>query len=180
METRRWSQLPRFAALALACLAGCAADPRITAVSAQQVSTTAEGSELHLVVELENPNPAPVELTTWEYSVSVNDHQTYSGEWAASLTLPPRERIRAELPAFVPAGFGEIANAPWRVSGRVGYRATGKLDKLLYQLGINRLHAGFGTGATGIAPPPAPKEAPKEPAKPAAPASPAPSPAPGG
>jgi hypothetical protein len=56
----------------------------------------------------------------------------------------------AELPAFVPASFGDITGAEWRVGGQLTYRATGKLDKLLYQLGVNHLSTNFGTGGTGI------------------------------
>jgi hypothetical protein len=91
-----------------------------------------------------------VELTTWDYSVIVNDKTAYTGQWVASLTLPPNDRMLAELPAFVPASFGDITGAEWRVGGQLTYRATGKLDKLLYQLGVNHLSTGFGTGGTGV------------------------------
>jgi hypothetical protein len=43
-----------------------------------------------------------------------------------------------------------VSAARWRIGGSVGYRATGQLDRLLYQLGINRLSAGFGVGGSGI------------------------------
>jgi hypothetical protein len=46
------------------------------------------------------------------------------------------------------------------VSGILSYRATGKLDKLLYQLGINRLSTLFEGKATGITATPAPVAAP--------------------
>ncbi len=85
----------------------------------------------------------------------VDDRTAYSGEWVASLTLPPKSTMEAELPAFVPASFGELASKPWKVGGALDYRATGKLDKLLYQLGVNRLSTGFGSNGSGIAPKPA-------------------------
>jgi hypothetical protein len=103
-----------------------------------------------VTVELRNPNDAPVELTTWDYSVIVNDKTAYTGRWVASLTLPPNDRMLAELPAFVPASFGDLTGAEWRIGGQLTYRATGKLDKLLYQLGVNHLSSNFGTGGTGI------------------------------
>jgi hypothetical protein len=103
-------------------------------------------------VALENPNEAPVELTVWNYSLAVNDRTAYSGEWVASLTLPPRTTLEAELPALVPAAFGDVASARWRLGGSLDYRATGKLDRLLYQLGVNRLTTGFGDSGEGIAP----------------------------
>jgi hypothetical protein len=158
-------------------LGGCAANPEVRAVSARQAGATAEGSTVKVLLELSNPNDAPVELTHWDYSFVVADRTAYSGEWVASLTLPPKSTMQAELPAFLPASFGDASAAQWRVGGSLGYRATGKLDKLLYQLGINRLSAGFGTAAEGISKAPVAKE-PATPTAPApAPASPEPAPA---
>lgn len=134
----------------LLAAAGCASSPDIQAVKARESVVTAEGSEIDVTVELRNPNDAPVELTTWEYSVIINDRTAYTGQWVASLTLPPQDRMLAELPAFVPASFGDITGAEWRIGGQLTYRATGKLDKLLYQLGVNHLSTNFGTGGTGI------------------------------
>ena len=147
-----------------AALGGCAANPEVRAVSARQEGGTGEGSTVKVLLELTNPNDAPVELTRWDYTFSVSDRSAYSGEWIASLTLPPNSTTRAELPAFLPASFGDASSASWRIGGSLGYRATGKLDKLLYQLGVNRLTAGFGTGAAGIAKePPSPAPAPAAP-----------------
>ena len=134
----------------LLAAAGCASSPDVQAVTARELAVTAEGSGIEVTVELRNPNDAPVELTTWDYSVIINDKTAYTGQWVASLTLPPNDRMLAELPAFVPASFGDITGAEWRVGGQLTYRATGKLDKLLYQLGVNHLSTNFGTGGTGI------------------------------
>ena len=134
----------------LLAAAGCASSPDVQAVKARELAVTAEGSGIEVTVELRNPNDAPVELTTWDYSVIINDKTAYTGQWVASLTLPPNDRMLAELPAFVPASFGDITGAEWRVGGQLTYRATGKLDKLLYQLGVNHLSTNFGTGGTGI------------------------------
>ncbi len=168
MQAMRTPPIPWIAAMALLA-AGCAANPSVRPVDARTVSKTAEGSSIHMKLELENPNDAPVELTMWDYSVSVNDQSVYSGQWVASLTVPPRERMLAELPAFVPASAGDVSGASWRVSGILSYRATGKLDKLLYQLGINRLSTFFEGKGTGVAAMPAPVAAPAA-ATPAAPA----------
>ena len=174
MQATRTTPIPWIAAAALLA-AGCAANPSVRAVDARTVSKTAEGSSIHMKLVLENPNDAPVELTMWDYSVSVNDQSVYSGQWVASLTVPPKERMLAELPAFVPASAGDVSGASWRVSGILSYRATGKLDKLLYQLGINRLSTFFEGKATGIAAMPAPVAAPAA-APQAAPAPGAPTP----
>ena len=138
------------AGVSLLAAAGCASSPDVQAVKARERAVTAEGSGIEVTVELRNPNDAPVELTTWDYSVIINDKTAYTGRWVASLTLPPNDRMLAELPAFVPASFGDITGAEWRVGGQLTYRATGKLDKLLYQLGVNHLSTNFGTGGTGI------------------------------
>lgn len=128
-------------------------------MSARQSGTTTEGSTVKVLLELTNPNDAPVELTHWDYSLVVEDRTAYSGEWVASLTLPPKATMQAELPAFLPASFGDASSVRWRIGGSLGYRATGKLDKLLYQLGVNRLSAGFGSAATGISGEPVAKTA---------------------
>jgi hypothetical protein len=139
-------------------------------------------------LELRNPNDAPVELTTWDYTFTVGDRTAYSGPWAASLTLPPRQVMVTEVPAVVPASFGDVTAGKWRIGGSVGYRATGKLDRLLYQLGINRLTALFGVSGQGIelaratpAPGATPQPSPAAAPSPEATASPVPaeSPAPG-
>ena len=150
LDTRPLPILQIAAGAWLLAAAGCASSPNVQALKARERAVTAEGSEIEVTVELRNPNDAPVELTTWDYSVIVNDKTAYTGQWVASLTLPPNDRMLAELPAFVPASFGDITGAEWRVGGQLTYRATGKLDKLLYQLGVNHLSTNFGTGGTGI------------------------------
>ncbi|MFM9169560.1 MAG: LEA type 2 family protein, partial [Phycisphaerales bacterium] len=134
-----------------------------------------EATEVKVFLELRNPNDAPVELTTWDYTFTVGDRTAYSGPWVASLTLPPKQVMVTEVPAVVPASFGDVAAGKWRIGGTVGYRATGKLDRLLYQLGINRLTALFGVSGEGIeltraAPASPPAEAPKAEPTPATPA----------
>jgi hypothetical protein len=131
MNAPRTAMLPRFACAATLAAAGCAANPEFRAVGAEQVTATAEATEVHVVVELMNPNDAPVELTEWDYSFTVDDRTAYSGKWMASLTLPPRDRMLALLPAVVPASFGDVSAARWRIGGSVGYRATGQLAKKL-------------------------------------------------
>ena len=177
-------------AAAAAALGGCAASPEFRALRAERIRTTDEATEVKVFLELRNPNDAPVELTTWDYTFTVGDRTAYSGPWVASLTLPPKQVMVTEVPAVVPASFGDVAAGKWRIGGTVGYRATGKLDRLLYQLGINRLTALFGVSGEGIelaraapvagpvpaaspapAPPPAPPaEAPRAEPAPATPA----------
>lgn len=191
MRVRDTAPVPMLAAAAtMAALAGCAASPEFRALRAERVRTTDEATEVKVFLELRNPNDAPVELTTWDYTFTVGDRTAYSGPWAASLTLPPRQVMVTEVPAVVPASFGDVTADKWRIGGSVGYRATGKLDRLLYQLGINRLTALFGvsgqgielaraTPAPGATPQPSPAAAPspEDTASPAPAESPAPGPA---
>ena len=187
MRVRDSAPVPTIAAAAtMAVLAGCAASPEFRALRAERVRTTDEATEVKVFLELRNPNDAPVELTTWDYTFTVGDRAAYSGPWAASLTLPPKQVMVTEVPAVVPASFGDVTSGTWRIGGSVGYRATGKLDRLLYQLGINRLTALFGVSGQGIelaratpatgatpqpatAPPPAPATAESPAPAPAAP-----------
>ena len=190
MRVRDTAPVPMLAAAAtIAALAGCAASPEFRALRAERVRTTDEATEVKVFLELRNPNDAPVELTTWDYTFTVGDRTAYSGPWAASLTLPPKQVMVTEVPAVVPASFGDVTTGSWRIGGSVGYRATGKLDRLLYQLGINRLTALFGVSGQGIelaratpspgtAPQPAGAAAPEATPAPAEPPAPAPAPAP--
>ncbi|MFO0961876.1 MAG: LEA type 2 family protein [Phycisphaerales bacterium] len=176
--------MPNLPALATAALlagglAGCTSNPQVKAISAQRAGSTAEATEVRITLELTNPNDAPLELTTWDYSLIIDGRTAYTGSWVASLTLPAKDSIRTQIPAVVPSSFGDISGVAWFVGGNVGYRATRQIDRLLYQLGVNRLNAGFGSGATGVqeAPKPAPRPGPAPetaPAKPATPPAPAP------
>jgi hypothetical protein len=166
------------AAATATALGGCAASPEFRALRAERIRTTEEATEVKVFLELRNPNDAPVELTTWDYTFTVGDRTAYSGPWVASLTLPPKQVMVTEVPAVVPASFGDVTAGKWRIGGSVGYRATGKLDRLLYQLGINRLTALFGVSGEGIELARAAPAAAAVPAVPAAPAAPAPPPAP--
>ena len=169
------------AAVTAAALGGCAASPEFRALRAERIRTTDEATEVKVFLELRNPNDAPVELTTWNYTFTVGDRTAYSGPWVASLTLPPKQVMVTEVPAVVPASFGDVTAGRWRIGGSVGYRATGNLDRLLYQLGINRLTALFGVSGEGIelaraaaAAAPAPAAGPAAPPTEPPPATPAP------
>jgi hypothetical protein len=161
-------------ALAASFLAGCAIDPAVNHTGARRVETTDQATEVEVLLVLDNPNDAPLELITWEYSLQIDGRTAYSGTWMASLTLPPQVPMPTELPAVIPAAFGDISNAQWRIEGSFAYRATRQIDRLLYQLGITRLHGTFSASGTGFAEPPA-RPAPK-PGGAAQPAPPAPAP----
>lgn len=132
------------AGIVLGAASGCASGPAIKAVRAERVASTDEATELRVTLELTNPNESPLELTEWEYSAVVNGRTVYQGMWVAALTLPAGVPMTAELPVVVSAAdTTDWATAKWTMGGSVGYRATRQIDRLLYQLGINRLSAGF-------------------------------------
>ena len=147
-------------ALVAALLAGCTLDPAVNHTGAQRIESGAEATAVEVKLVLDNPNDAPLELITWEYSLQIDGRTAYSGTWMASLTLPPKVPMTTELPAVVPASFGDLSNVPWRIEGSFAYRATRQIDRLLYQLGITRLHGTFSASGTGFAEPP-PKPAAK-------------------
>ena len=156
--------IPCLLSAGIACIAvplpGCAIDPAVSHTGAQRMETTAEATEVELKLVLDNPNDAPLELITWEYTVQIDGRNAYAGTWMASLTLPPKVPMPTELPAVVPASFGDISKSEWKVEGTFAYRATRQIDRLLYQLGVTRLHGTFSATGTGFAEPP-PKPAPK-------------------
>jgi hypothetical protein len=132
------------AVLAAAAIGGCASGPTVKALKAERVAWTDEAAEVRVTLELTNPNDAPVELTEWEYTATVNGRAVYQGLWMAAITLPVGVPMTTELPVVISAAdMAGLESATWSVGGSVGYRATRQLDRLLYQLGINRLSAGF-------------------------------------
>lgn len=138
-------------AAALIAVAGCSASPDVRALSARQVTASEGAVQVEIVLELTNPNDAPLELTEWEYSASVGGRTAYSATWVAALTLPSKVPMTTTLPVVVRgASAEELAGAQWTLGGSVGYRATSQIDRLLYQLGVNRRYAGFGVSGSGF------------------------------
>lgn len=166
------------AAAVVAVTAGCAAGPAVRGVKAEQVTTTADATHVNLTLEMLNTNDAPIELTEWHYSATVNGRTVYSGTWVAALTLPARVPMTTTIPVVIPRSSEvDIAHTKWSVGGSVGYRATRQIDRLLYQLGINRLSAGFDVrGDTITHAAPAPAATPQPAAMPPLPAPPPPTP----
>ncbi len=139
-------------AVALAALAGCSASPSVRALSARQVAASDGAVQVEVLLELTNPNEAPLELTEWEYQASVDGRTAFGATWVAALTLPSKVPMTTTLPVVVRGASAEdLARASWRVGGSVGYRATSQIDRLLYQLGVNRRSVGFEVGGSGFA-----------------------------
>lgn len=166
---------------ALVFLAGCAASPSVKAVKAERMATTPGASQVEVTLELLNPGEAPIELTEWVYSAQVNGKTVYTATWVAALTLPPNVPMTTALPIVVPSeDIAGLEGTSWNLSGSVGYRATRQVDRLLYQLGFNRLNAGFSVqGIQVVVAPPAPSAPTTPPTRPMS-APPAPAPPPGG
>lgn len=166
---------------AVVALAGCAASPSVKAVKAERTASNLGASQVEVTLELLNPGEAPIELTEWVYSAQVNGKTVYTATWVAALTLPPNVPMTTALPIVVPSeDAAGLDGTSWSLSGSVGYRATRQVDRLLYQLGFNRLNAGFSVqGIQVVVAPPAPS-APSAPPTPPTSAPPAPAPPPGG
>lgn len=115
------------------------------------MAQSADAVAVQITLELTNPNEFPLELLLWEYSATVNGRHVYEGRWMASLTLPPKTPMITQLPVVISAQHAaDLADARWSIGGSVGYRNTRQIDRLLYQIGIHRLTAGFSTHGQAI------------------------------
>ncbi len=145
------------------------------ALRTERTGSSETATQLRITVEMANSNDASIELTEWQYTASLDGKTVYTGTRVAALTLPPGVPMTTSLPIVV-AGMSDakISSAAWQVSGTIGYRATRQIDRLLYQLGVNRLSSSFDVSGSSVTDAPMTQMAPLAPVAPPAPAPPAP------
>lgn len=149
-RVRPTSVILRILALATTLLAtACSTPPAIRVTGVDVVETGASGCEVAVRMEIVNPTGAPIRLDTWDYSLSVRGQQVYSGQWVASITIPPESRVLTAIPAVVPAASNPGPDAAWRVGGWIRYLEPARFSQMLYDIGLNRPSTSFGgDGAT--------------------------------
>jgi len=137
------------AAAALTALAGCVSAPDISISSVDVVEIGEAATELAVRIDLENPNDVPVKLDMWDYRFSIGS-DAYSGRWSAGITVPPKEKVTASIPAVVPNSSTPGPASAWRTSGSVTFLAPSRLAEALFELGLNRPSASFSGNGTSI------------------------------
>ena len=109
----------------------------------------AEGLELNVLIELENPNQEPLPLDSLQYHVSINGSSVFRGRRSPESTLGARSRRTIALP--VPVLYSRTGwdpAAPPRsfdvsISGTLLYVTPGRIAELLLDTGVHRPTVGF-------------------------------------
>jgi predicted small secreted protein len=142
-------------------LAGCnvVRGPKVAVQGVSVTEATGEALGVKVLLEMRNPNRAPVELYDFHYSLHVDGRQVYEGRRAASATLGTLGTRSVELPAVVP--FERLAwsrdglppAATYEVHGTLRYIAPNMLLQVLLDAGKRRPGVGFSSrGELAIAP----------------------------
>jgi len=144
-----WCALRAIVALGAAVFCvGCVTPPDISITAVNVVEVGQEASEVSIMMSLENASEVPIKLDMWDYRFAIGGH-SYSGQWSAGLTIPPKQTVTTSIPAVLPTAAAVSATSSWRVGGSVTFLAPSRLAEVLFELGLNRPSASFnGAGTT--------------------------------
>lgn len=142
--------------LAPVVLVGCATSTRPPAVDVTGVElrdVTEEGFVVDVLLRLQNPNNAPLQLTVFRYALGVEGREVYDGRWSAEATLSAGGESATVVPAVVRfdrlppalgAGPGALPEAfAYRLEGELEYLAPGTLSEILFDAGVRRPSVDF-------------------------------------
>lgn len=135
--------------------AGCGVvRPAVSASQMRLGESTAEATEVGIVLALTNSGRDEVELVRYDYSVVLEDGARYDGVWSAQRALPPGRTVDAVIPAVLPTA--SLARGGWRLEGTLRYRDPKSIARILYEAGILRTEVGF-SGSGAVPAPDAPR-----------------------
>lgn len=141
--------------LIVALAGGCssAPDPVIEPSAVRVESADAQGSQLMLTLDAENPGDRPLPLRRVTYRVIVGGREVFNGSRSPEATLSRYGARRIELPASTPGLLEAPPGTPWRVEGSMEYTPPGPLTRVLGEWGLARDSVGFsGSGVVGEGP----------------------------
>ena len=124
--------------------------PAITTVDATFKEATDEALLFDVAIELSNSNADPIELLSFDYTVSVDGVEAFKGRRAAGATLGAGRTNRVALPAVVvfdamgwdPQSLPPVAQ--WSIGGELNYTAPGEIAEILLDTGVRRPRVRFG------------------------------------
>ncbi len=137
--------------LALSAIPACTVyrDPVVSVVDVA-VTETGEGLVgLGFTLVLENPNPQPLALHEFSYTLAIDGAPAYRGRWAASATLGANGTRRLTIPAIVRydqlgwTASSAPSQATYDLVGHVLYLAPGDIAEILFDTGVRRPKAAF-------------------------------------
>ena len=135
-----------FVQLSALLLCGCSGyrAPTIQLTSVTMTEESEEATALTFKLELQNPNPEPIELREFHYRLSMNGREVYVGRRAASTTLHSHALQTIELPAVVryeKLGWTQRdrpQSLSYALKGTLLYETPGELAEILLDIGVRR------------------------------------------
>ena len=152
-EAKRWT-VPRYHAqmlrrppvLWVLFIAGCSGfqGPKVSVQDVMVTQATDEGLGVTLLLELRNPNRAPLELHEFHYALWVDSTEVYEGHRAAGATLKALGTRSLALPAVI--AYDRLDWAPdqlpegaaYRLNGVLRYNAPNMLVQILLDASMQR------------------------------------------
>lgn len=136
-------------------LGGCSLAPVVQVNGVDRSIAVDAGQQYHINLTLVNNGESPIELDMFSYSLTVSG-RSYTGNWAASKTVPPFGRIDESIPAVI-LGDAAATGAPWSFSGDLTYLARNTLAHTFFDMGVQHPTVSLsGSGSVPEATPPAP------------------------
>ena len=120
MRSGKWrSILGGMLVLALIAVSGCASmdavkraagikDPDVSVVGINITRLSAEGLTLQFALEVDNPNPIPLDLAGFDYALLLDGKQLAAGEQRDSIKIKARGNSRVKVP--VSLKFSDLSN----------------------------------------------------------------------
>ena len=137
--------------LAVTGLTGCSGfrAPGVVVSDAFVAETSDEAVTLGFAMDLRNPNPLPLELFEFRYTLAVQGVKVYAGRRAGAETIGARSAQSVTIPAVIPddlAGWsasGRPAEVEYTLTGRVAYFAPAGVAQVLFDAGLRRPKVNF-------------------------------------
>lgn len=119
-------------------LIGCGVRaPQVHYLESSVTQSTPEAVAMEIEFEVSNNNDEPLQLTLFDYTVSVDGNIVYRGKHSAQQTVPTATAVTSKIPAVIQRNqILGLQNATWRLSGLLGYIPPKEFTKTLLKSGI--------------------------------------------
>ena len=118
--------------------------PLIALTGVTVAESTAEATALRFHLELVNPNPEPLRLREFRYTLLVDGTPVYRGRRAAEATLSAGGTRQMAIPAVVAStAIGTAVELRYTLIGSLEYLSPGELAEILFDTGVQRTRVSF-------------------------------------
>ncbi|MAE64822.1 MAG: hypothetical protein CMJ18_11190 [Phycisphaeraceae bacterium] len=104
--------------------------PSIQITGVEVHEQTDEGTLVHVLVDVENPNDVALPVVASNYTVQLDD-MVFAFNARPKRTLPARSRQQIAVPAVFDTTGREVDGMTYRVRGRLTYQPPGQLRRFL-------------------------------------------------